>query len=297
MMFDAISRFETVEPAPTAGRAGPPRSVGVARVAFLGVGERTALADLYQQGCMKARLPNAYAGDPKTAVLINTAGGLTGGDDVTTEVAWRGTAVACVSTQAAERIYRSSGGEARVRNRLTVASDARAEWLPQETILFDGGRMDRSTDVDLSAGARFLAAETVILGRKAMGETVVTGLVRDHWRVRRDERLILHDAFELGAVNGPEIGAQRQRPALLAGAEAWASLIMQAPAAMTATLLDLVRELGGANAGATGRQGLVLGRILATDGDTLRDILARLLPALRRAIMGHPERLPTVFRI
>lgn len=293
MMSEPISQSETDEPAPTAGRAGPPRSVGVARVAFLGVGARTALADLHQQGCMKARLPNSYAGDPKTAVLINTAGGLTGGDDVAAEVAWHGSAVACVSTQAAERVYRSSGGDARVRNRLKVSKDARAEWLPQETILFDGGRMNRSTDVDLADGACFLAAETVILGRKAMGETVTEGLVRDHWRVRRDGRLILHDAFELGAA----ISEKRQRPALLGGAESWASLILQAPSSMTETLLALIRDLGGARAGATLRQGLVLGRILATDGDCMRSILARLLPALRHAIMGHPERLPTVFRI
>jgi urease accessory protein len=293
MMSEPISQSETVEPAPTAGRAGPPRSVGVARVAFLGVGARTALADLHQQGCMKARLPNCYAGDPKTAVLINTAGGLTGGDDVSTDVAWQGSAIACVSTQAAERVYRSSGGDARVRNRLKVSKDARAEWLPQETILFDGGRMNRSTDVDLADGARFLAAETVILGRKAMGETVAEGLVRDHWRVRRDGRLILHDAFELGAA----IREQRLRPALLGGAESWASLILQAPAGMTEMLLGLIRDLGGAHAGATLRQGLVLGRILATDGDGMRGILARLLPALRHAIMGHPERLPAVFRI
>lgn len=293
MMSEPISRSETDEPAPTAGRAGPPRSVGVARIAFLGVGTRTALADLHQQGCMKARLPNCYAGDPKTAVLINTAGGLTGGDTVSTDVAWHGSAVACVSTQAAERVYRSSGGDARVRNRLTVSKDARAEWLPQETILFDGGRMNRSTDVDLADGARFLAAETVILGRKAMGETVAEGLVRDHWRVRRDGRLILHDAFELGAA----ISEKRQRPGLLGGAESWASLILQAPASMTETLLALIRDLGGARAGATLRQGLVLGRILAADGDSMRGILARLLPALRHAIMGHPERLPAVFRI
>ncbi|MDF1737268.1 MAG: urease accessory protein UreD, partial [Minwuia sp.] len=264
-----------------------------ARVAFLGVGARTALADLHQQGCMKARLPNSYAGDPKTAVLINTAGGLTGGDNVSTEVAWHGTAVACVSTQAAERVYRSSGGDARVRNRLLVSKDARAEWLPQETILFDGGRMNRSTQVDLATGARFLAAETVILGRKAMGETVVEGALRDDWRVRRDGRLILHDAFALGAA----IDTQRQRPALLDGAASWASLILQAPEVMTGKLLDLIREIGGPTAGATLRQGLVLGRILAADGDTMRGILARLLPTLRHAIMGHPERLPTVFRI
>lgn len=293
MMSEPISRSETDEPAPTAGRAGPPRSVGVARVAFLGVGARTALADLHQQGCMKVRLPHSYSGDPKTAVLINTAGGLTGGDDVATRVEWNGSAVACISTQAAERVYRSAGGNARVRNHLSVETTARAEWLPQETILFDGGRMDRSTEVELGEGARFLSAETVVVGRKAMGETVSTGLVRDRWRVRRDGRLILHDSFELG----PDIAARHGRPALLDGAGSWASLILQAPATMTEPLLRLIRDAGGVRAGATVRQGLVLGRILAEDGDTMRGILAGLLPALRHAIMGHPERLPTVFRI
>jgi len=293
MMFVRISRSETVEPAPTAGRAGPPRSVGVARIAFLGVGERTALADLHQQGCMKARLPRSYSGDPKTAVLINTAGGLTGGDDVATEVAWRGTATACLTTQAAERVYRSSGGDARVRNRLDVAAEARAEWLPQETILFDGGRMDRRTEVDLASGARFLAAETVILGRKAMGETVTGGAVLDHWHVRRDGHLVMHDAFRLDG----DIAGKVARPGLLAGAQAWANLVIQAPASLTGQLLDMIRAIVGTAGGATVRQDLVLGRVLATDGDAMRAVLASLLPPLREAVMGHPARLPHAFRI
>lgn len=292
-MFVRISRSETVEPAPTAGRAGPPRSVGVARIAFLGVGERTALADLHQQGCMKARLPRSYAGDPKTAVLINTAGGLTGGDNVATEVAWRGTATACLTTQAAERVYRSSGGDARVRNRLQVSADARAEWLPHETILFDGGRMDRRTDVDLADGARFLAAETVILGRKAMGETVTGGGVLDHWYVRRDGRLIVHDAFRLDG----DVAAKVARPGLLSGAQAWANLIIQAPASLTEHLLGMIRGIVGLQGGATVRQGLILGRLLAPDGDAIRAVMADLLPPLREAVMAHPARLPHAFRI
>lgn len=290
-MYAAISRSESAVPILKAGSPGPPRSVGAVRIAFLGVGTRTALADLHQQGCMKARLPRSYDGDPPTAILINTAGGLTGGDDVETAMEWGEGSDACFSTQAAERIYRSSGGEAAIRNRLTVGAGAAAEWLPQETILFDGGRFRRETEVDLYPAARFLAVESVVLGRKAMGETIRQGLIADRWRVRLDGRLVWLDALRLE----DDLAGAIARPAVLAGAGAYATVIAVGDGADAA--VAAIREICGREGGATRRGPLAIGRVTAVDGDALRGRLAALIPALRRIVTGQPARLPRAFQI
>lgn len=296
-MSDVISRSEMAKstasaaPISQAGSPGLPRSVGAVRVAFLGVGERTVLADLHQSGCMKARLPKVYGDEPKSAVLINTAGGLTGGDRVSTLADWGQGADACFSTQAAERIYKSSGGDAAVRNHLTVSAGARAEWLPQEMILFDGGRLSRTTEVDLADDARFLAIESMVLGRKAMGETIRSGLIDDTWRIRRNGQLIYRDSFRLDGA----FREHRFHPTRLGGCEAYATIIIQVEEPTVA--LETVRHSVGTSGGASSLKGLVVGRLVAPDGDALREILAVLIPKLRQVVMGRAERLPRVFQI
>ena len=149
-----------------------PRAIGEARVVFKRRDEATVLQDLYQQGCCKVRFPRIDPGEPLQAVLLNTAGGLTDGDHVRQTVTWRENTHAIVTTQAAERIYRSRGEMAVVHNALEVRAGARAIWLPQETILFEGSRLERHWRADLAPDAMLFAAETWTLGRAAMGETV-----------------------------------------------------------------------------------------------------------------------------
>lgn len=288
---EALKRTETAASVHLAGTQGLPRSVGAVRIVFLGVGERTALAGLHQSGCMRARLPKVYGDEPKTAVLINTAGGLTGGDRVSTDIEWREGADACLTTQAAERAYRSSAGEALITNSLRVEADCTAEWLPQEMILFEGGRFVRRTEVDLSDGARFLAIESMVLGRKAMGETITTGLIDDGWRIRRNGRLVLRDSFRLDGDFAGHAGS----PTRLNGNAAYANIFAQSPD--IAPILQAIRDIAGKAGGASAIRGLVVGRLIAADGDTLRGIMARLIPALRRAVSGRADRLPRVFQI
>lgn len=293
-MFDAISRSEKSEsaaPVDLAGSPGPPRSVGAVHIAFLGVGDRTALAGLHQSGCMKSRLPKVYGDEPKTAVLINTAGGLTGGDKVGTGVAWGEGSDACISTQAAERIYRSSGGAALITNKLTIGPGSRAEWLPQEMILFEGGRFGRRTEIDIAEGSKFLAVESMVLGRRAMGERIASGLIDDTWRIRRDGQLILRDSFRLDG----DFTEHRAFPSRLGGCDAYATIFVQTDNADV--VLGHIRDAVGKQGGASALRGLVVGRVGATDGDALRTIMAQLIPLLRQAVMNRAPRLPRVFQI
>ncbi len=171
------------------------RSSGRSRLSFKSVDGGTAIDALYQQGCCKVRFPQRTDGALE-AVLLNTAGGLTDGDRVDNEVFWKDGSRATVTTQAAERIYRAAGDDsAKVNTRLRIEQACVACWLPQETIVFDGSRLARSLDIDMASGGSLLAHESIVFGRRAMGETVNVGRIEDSWRIRIDGRLVFADNF------------------------------------------------------------------------------------------------------
>jgi urease accessory protein len=172
-MYVDTSQFEAPVPAGRLQRAS-----GGLRLAFRRRGDVTALHTLFQEGSAKARLPRAFH-QPPEAILINTAGGLAGGDRFSTEIVLDDRAGLVVTTQACERVYRSLGDAAEVSARLTVGRGARLDWLPQETILFDGSRLRRRFEVDLGNDAEFLAVEAVLFGRMAMGDMNLTPREKD----------------------------------------------------------------------------------------------------------------------
>ncbi len=244
-----------------------PRTEGSARVAFAHTGERTALSDLYQSGAARIRFPKPALGDDPEAVLLNTAGGLTGGDRIRIEVSLAERCAATVTSAAAEKIYRALDSETEIRIGLDVGEDARLTWLPQPTILFDRARLERRTEVSMSASATLLAVELLIFGRAAMGEDVHRGMLRDSWRVRRDGRLVFADTLLL---DGPVAGIL-DKGTTLDGARATAMLIYAAPDA--ATRLDEVRALlepAACTAGASTWNGLLIVRAAARDGRTVQ---------------------------
>jgi urease accessory protein len=262
------------------------RSRGCGRIAVTGDGDLTRLTRLYQDGCGKIRLPRDARARGLEAVLINTAGGLTGGDVMDWQAEAGAGAALTISTQACERVYRARDGRAEVRTTLTVGDGGRLDWLPQETILYDGGALDRRLDVDLGAGARLLAAEAVVLGRTAMDETVRHGELHDRWRIRREGRLIFADDLRL---TGP-IDALAQSAPVLGGARAFASLLLAAEDA--ARFLAPLRAVLGPTGGASAFDGKLFARLTAPDGFSLRKVL---LPALEVLRDGAP--LPRVWRM
>ncbi len=174
-----------------------PRTEGAARLRFARRDEQTQLDVLYQAGAARVRFPRPAVGAPPEAVLLNTAGGLTGGDRMNLDVTLGARAEATLTTAAAEKIYRARDGDATIGVKLALGAGARLAWLPQATILFDGSRLDRRTDVQLAGDARFLGVEFLIFGRQAMGEDVHLGACRDAWRIRRDGALVFADTFRV----------------------------------------------------------------------------------------------------
>jgi urease accessory protein len=253
------------------------RSRGEARVAFRRDGERTRLDELFQSGSAKIRLPRVFAGPPEV-VFLNTAGGLTGGDQLKFSVTVDTSAAAVATTQAAERIYRRLAGTASLETRLTVGDGARLDWLPQETILFDRSSLSRSLTIDIARNASIMALEAVVLGRTAMGEVLSEAAVRDHWRIRRGGRLIFADSLRL---DGDATGIMHGR-ATGGGASALATLVLIAPDAEAR--LDAARDaLAGASGecGASAWNGMLVARAIAPTGQALRADLTRLVETLR----------------
>jgi Urease accessory protein UreH len=250
------------------------RAHGHAGVSTKQRGGRTCLGTLFQEGCGKIRLPNTHS-DSLEAVFINTAGGITGGDHLQwgAEVAEGGHLV--VTTQACERSYRSTGDFGRVRTHLTVGAGAHLDWLPQETILFAGSKLDRRLEIDLAENATLTAIEAVLLGRDAMGEEARDAMLRDSWRIRRNGRLLHAEAT---ALSGPD--AERDGLSLLAGNRAFATLLhIAANADRAAALAERLRGSFAADRaiGASANGERLVIRAMAESGLALRRII---VPAL-----------------
>lgn len=273
------------EQAPTALQ----RARGTARLSFKQLGTRTVLDDLFQSGCMKVRLPRRTAKQDPEAVLINTSGGLTDHDALSVACTWQAGTSATITTQACERIYRSRHADARVVTNLTIAAGARASWLPQETILFDGGRLDRHTHVDLQDDAQLTACEAVILGRPAMGERVHSGALTDKWTIKRNGRLVFVDRFGLAG----DLTARLARTGIGNGAGAWASIILcGGDLERSRERLLPVLEASSCQAACSYLGEVVLMRVLAPNGYELRKTLAQVLGTAR-----HGSALPGVWSL
>ncbi len=251
------------------------RAQGRLDLALAHDGVQTRLDRFYQEGCLKARLLRGGAGHE--LVALNISGGIAGGDSLETSLDLAPRARALFTTQAAERVYRAlDDAPARVATRLRLGACARLDYLPQETILFDGFALTRELDIELAADATFLGVESLIFGRLAMGEQVRAGALHDRISIRREGRMLWKDITRLEG----DMAARLDRAGIGAGARAVASIFGVGPG-FAARLPDLRAALDGASAGASAFEGMVLARILAPDGAALRRVLARALQVLR----------------
>lgn len=261
------------------------RAVG--RLSVKRSGERTALDRLYQEGAAKVRFP-APESDALEAILINTAGGLTGGDRVDWSIEAGAGAHLALTTQACEKVYRAGNGHAGVSVSFKAGMDARLAWLPQETILFDRSALVRKLNIDLAPGARALLLEATIFGRQAMGEHVSAATFHDRWRVRLNGSLVHAEDFRIGA----DVAAQLAHPALAAGGRAVATILMIEDRA--GDMLDparaIIGDAGGASQWRIGTTGKLLARLVAEDGYALR---ARLVPLIR--LLNGQAGLPKIW--
>jgi urease accessory protein len=251
------------------------RAIGTIRLAAAATDGITRRTRVHEAGSLRVRFPNVVGPDALDAVIVNTAGGMTGGDCFAIDVGVTAGGRLTVSTAAAEKIYRSLGADTKIDIALKVGNDSTLHWLPQETILFDQARLHRSIDVDLATDARLLLAEAAIFGRAAMGEKLQTGHLTDRWRVRRDGKLIFAETSRLDGA----IAKQLDDCAVAAGGAAVAALIA-VPG--DDTILAALRSTAFAGeTGISAWNGIAVARFVAADGATLRRDLTNVLTTLR----------------
>jgi urease accessory protein len=233
---------------------------------------------VHEAGSLRVRFPNV-SGRTLDAVIVNTAGGMTGGDRFDIDIKLGAEARLSVTTAAAEKIYRSLGPDTEIAVKLNVGRDGALAWLPQETILFDRVRLSRSIDVELEIGGELLLAEAIVFGRSAMGETVAEGHLTDHWRIRRDGKLILAETVRLDG----KIAAGLAQPASTAGGVAIATALKVPGGDQDLAAVRAMENEFAGEVGASAWNGFTMVRFVAADGAALRRDLMTVLGVLGTA--------------
>jgi urease accessory protein len=240
----------------------------------------TRRGDVHESGSLRVRFPSPE-GDGLSAMFVNTAGGVAGGDRFDIEIVAGEGAHLTLTTAAAEKVYRASGKPAELNIALKAAAGAHLAWLPQETILFDRARITRRIDIDLAEGASLLLCEIVVFGRAAMGETMRHGEFVDRWRVRRGGKLIFAENVRLDG----DIGEKLSSPAVGKGAVAiGTALIVPGDEALVERIREAQDSFGG-EVGISAWNGFAMARFCAQDAARLRaDMMAVLARASSRAL-------------
>ena len=229
-----------------------------------------AAANCTNPGSLRVRFPSPET-EGLSAVFVNTAGGIAGGDRFDIDIAVGEGSRLAVTTAAAEKIYRAQGPAAEVSIALKAAEGAHLGWLPQETILFDRARVSRRIDIDLAESASLLLCEIVVFGRSAMGERMLSGEFVDRWRLRRGGRLVFAETVRLDGDIGEKLG----RPAVAKGGVAiGTALIVPGDEALVERIREVANSFGG-EVGISSWNGFAMARFCAQDAARLRaDMMA-----------------------
>lgn len=257
----------------------------------------TRLVHLDQRAPLRALFPLCPQVGLPVAAITATCGGFVAGDSLRLSLALGDRAAVMAIGQSAEKLYRSTGAETRISCDITLGRDTWLEYLPQETILFDGARLRRETRICLAPGSRVMAGEIVAFGRRARGETLTHGLLHDSWSIALDGRKVWQDAFH-GADD--DLAALIDHPAGLAGARASAMLVHVGDH-LDAALAWIRRCLGALDAtlraGATIVNGVLLVRWLAAEAADIRPSFAAIWTRLRAEAGGLPPKIPTFWHV
>jgi urease accessory protein len=237
--------------------------------------KKSRLKDLRQQGSYRAIFPRPTQGTLE-AVIINTAGGITGGDEFATQITANDHAKMSVTTQAAERIYKTPDLTlSSMHARLCAKPNAQLYWLPQETILFEGSRLCRRLEAEVAEDSKFLMVEPLIFGREASGETLKSCHLDDSVCITTGNKPIYIDRVKL---NG-DITAILKRPAVANGGRAMASIVLVDPRAKE-TLADINALLPTSAGASLLADNILVARLLCADSFALRNALLPILKHL-----------------
>lgn len=289
-MCAAISRSDALSTSPVRRW-----SDGAARVAVAVADGDTRLRDLYQSDPCRVLFPRPAADAPFEGVIVTTSGGIVGGDRIALHMEAGEGSMATMTTQAAEKIYRSGGPVAHMDISVEVNAAAALEWMPQETILFDGARLRRSIAIHVAPSARLLCGEFIVFGRRARGESFTHGFLHDSWRINQEGRLLWADALHLA----DDIETAMARRTSFDGAAAYGTMIYHGHDAEahleTARTLLKGSVIGQCQAATTCLGPLLVMRFLGKDAADTRRTVTGFWSSFRGAILNLPARLPRVW--
>jgi urease accessory protein len=237
---------------------------------------------VHESGALRVRFPHEDV-PGLGAVVVNTGGGMTGGDDFSIRAKAGPGSVLTVTTSAAEKIYRSIGPPANVHVCLEATERSSLAWLPQEAIVFDGARIKRRYDISMACDSALLVCDINCVGRAAMGETVGNLKLQDQWRIRIGGQLCYADFTR---IDGHATNIL-QRATIADGAASFATLIYAGPEAEAACvyLRALVAASSQVQAGAGLFNGICVARFVSSELSQLREFICRATQGIYGATM------------
>lgn len=152
--------------------------------------------------------------------LLHPPGGVAGGDLLDLRFHLSADARAVLTTPGATKFYRSEHGRSTQATTIDICANAVCEYLPQETIVFDGADASIDTRVTLDAGATYVGWDFICLGRPAAGERFKTGTLRQRIEIVREGKPIWFERLRL-----PSGSAIQEAPYALAGQPTWGTMI------------------------------------------------------------------------
>jgi urease accessory protein len=264
----------------------------VLQVAFERRGSRTVLARTSHRGPLRLQKALYPEGDAVChGIVLHPPAGIAGGDSLEIDVKIGAAAHALLTTPGAGKWYRSAGPSARLTQRIGVAEGGVCEWLPQESIVFDGALGVLETEVDLRGDACFIGAEMLCFGRTGSGERFTRGALGLSTRISRDGRPLW---LERGSIDGAS--PLLESPVGLAGQPVVGSLLVASPLCDKA-LRDACRDISPVlgEGAVTLLPGLLVARYLGPACEPGRNWLTRLWGVIRPAVARQPMRRPRIW--
>lgn len=255
----------------------------------------TVLTDRVHRGPLRVQKA-LYPEGPAVCqtILLHPPSGIAGGDHLQIAAHVGPQAHAQITTPGAGKWYRSNGPEAAQHIRFTLAPNATLEWLPQETILFNGALSRMSTQVQLEADSRYLGWDILCLGRTAAGERFEHGHIALHTRIERGGKALWLERGQLAGA-APMLAS----PAAWAQASVAGTLLATLPAQFEiANLLDTCRRIAPADAAEhalTALPGLLIARYLGHNSEAARLWFIQLWQHLRPALLGREAVPPRIW--
>lgn len=256
---------------------------------FRQAGNRTVLARRRHVGPLVVQRPFYPEGPICHVYLVHPPGGIVGGDRLELQVDVEPGAHALLTTPAATRFYRAGPHPRATLTQSLTVRDGALEWLPQETIVFEGARARSTTQVELAGEARFLGWEIACLGRPANGEGFAQGELAQDFLLYRDGEPLLLDRLRLGGESAALAASWG-----LAGNQAMGTLLMYpARAVELAPLRQLAR--GGARHALSIVDEVLVCRALAAQAESLRQLFTALWLGLRESLLGRAAVAPRIW--